>query len=55
MPNGWSINWESMATRERGKPGDALCRELACYLCAICVLAISNTIFVSLDRIHTSK
>jgi hypothetical protein len=42
--------------REKGESlGDALCRELACYLCAICVLAISNTIFVSLDRIRTSK
>src|SRR5271163_114201 len=27
MPNGWSFNWESMATR-----GDALCRELGCCL-----------------------
>jgi hypothetical protein len=42
MPNGWSFNWESMATRERGKPEDALCRELGCCLCTMCVLAISN-------------
>jgi hypothetical protein len=42
MPNGWSFNWESMATRERGKPGDMSYRELACCLRAICVLAVSS-------------
>ena len=38
VPNGWSFNWESMTTRERGKPRDAFCRKLACCLPAICVL-----------------
>ena len=42
MPKGWSFSWESMATREKGKPRDALYGKLACCLCATCVFAISN-------------
>jgi hypothetical protein len=38
MLNGWSFNWASMATRERGKPRDTLWGELFGCLSAICVL-----------------
>jgi hypothetical protein len=38
MPKGRLFNWESMATKERGEPRDALCRKLASRLCAMCVL-----------------
>jgi hypothetical protein len=37
IPNGWSFNWESIATRERGRPVDALYRKLACCLYAMCL------------------
>jgi hypothetical protein len=41
MLNGWSFNWESMATREKEGLGDALGRRLACCL-YLCVLSVSG-------------
>jgi hypothetical protein len=38
MSNSWSFIWEIMATEERGKPIDALCRKLVVYVC-VCVCA----------------
>jgi hypothetical protein len=37
MPNGWSFNWESMATRER-ETLEMRCVESLLDVCAMCVL-----------------
>jgi hypothetical protein len=42
MPNGWSFNWESMATRERERPRDTFVQKAcSCCLC-LCVLSVSR-------------
>jgi hypothetical protein len=41
MLDGWSFNWESMATGEGGSPRDTLHRKLPCHT-SVSVLAISS-------------